>query len=60
MPIVLPLEVERHFTPDDIRVHLALELFLTPGRNWDRGHWSLAFRNYPHACPDSRLTRLCY
>lgn len=28
MPIVLPEEVERQFTPDDIRLHLALGLFL--------------------------------
>ncbi len=28
MPIVLPEEVERQFTPDDIRLHLALGFFL--------------------------------
>lgn len=28
MPIALPLEVERQFTPEDIRLHLALGLFL--------------------------------
>ncbi len=28
MPIVLPEEVERQFTPDDIRLHFALGLFL--------------------------------
>jgi len=28
MPIALPMEVERQFTPEDIRLHLALGLFL--------------------------------
>ena len=28
MPIVLPIEVERQFTPEEIRLHLALGLFL--------------------------------
>ena len=28
MTIVLPEEVERHFTPDDLKLHLALGLFI--------------------------------
>jgi predicted HTH domain antitoxin len=28
MPVMLPEDIERQFTPDDIRLHLALGLFL--------------------------------
>ena len=28
MPVVLPEEIERQFTPEDIRLHLALGMFL--------------------------------
>ena len=59
MSIVLPEQVERRFTPGDIRLHLALGLFLN--RQVTLGQAAtvagLSQSDFIHALGDRRITR---